>query len=41
MGFPSSYDEYIATLDGVGESILKWADPDTQFRGYTDVREEC
>jgi hypothetical protein len=31
------YDEYIAKLDAVGEAILTWADPQKQFRGYTDV----
>ncbi|GAX26785.1 elongation of very long chain fatty acids protein 4 [Fistulifera solaris] len=29
-------DNYIATLDSVGESILKWSDPENQFRGYTN-----
>ena len=26
-----------AALDSVGESILQWADPENQFRGYTQV----
>ena len=37
MAFPTSYDEYIESLDSIGESILIWADPDKQFRGYTEV----
>jgi len=28
---------YIEKLDSIGESILQWADPDNQFRGYTEV----
>jgi hypothetical protein len=39
MEFPSSYDEYNEKLDAIGESILNWADPDKNFRGYTEVRE--
>lgn len=31
-------DTYISTLNSVGDSILEWADPDTKFRGYTEVR---
>jgi len=29
-------DAYFATLDKVGESILTWADPEKNFRGYTE-----
>lgn len=31
-------DSYMKTLDGLGESILNWADPERDFRGYTEVR---
>jgi hypothetical protein len=31
-------DNYLATLDSIGESILVWADPENKFRGYTEVR---
>jgi hypothetical protein len=31
-------DDYMQKLDQIGESILQWADPDNQFRGYTEVR---
>lgn len=24
-------------VDSLGEAILEWADPDNQFRGYTEV----
>jgi len=34
----SAYDKYAETLESVGESILDWADPEKQFRGYTEVR---
>jgi hypothetical protein len=34
-------DTYVSTMDAVGESILSWADPDSKFRGYTDVRIIC
>lgn len=33
------YEVYTETLDGVGESILVWSDPDKQFRGHTEVRQ--
>lgn len=39
--FIMDYDEYISKLDAVGESILKWADPEHQFRGYTEVSDQC
>lgn len=29
---------YVEILDGWGETILAWADPDDKFRGYTEVR---
>mmetsp|Transcript_21702 Transcript_21702/g.28058 ORF Transcript_21702/g.28058 Transcript_21702/m.28058 type:complete len:280 (-) Transcript_21702:240-1079(-) len=32
----SAYDQYISTLDGVGESILQWSDPEGKFRGATE-----
>lgn len=32
------YEKYMKTLDSVGESILQWADPERNFRGYTEVR---
>lgn len=25
-------------VDALGEAILEWADPENQFRGYTEVR---
>lgn len=25
-------------VDALGEAILKWADPEDQYRGYTEVR---
>jgi hypothetical protein len=31
-------DNYIATLNNVGESIVAWADPNNQYTGYTNVR---
>lgn len=30
-------DVYFTTLDNIGESILKWADPERNFRGFTEV----
>ena len=30
-------DNYVATLDKVGEAILAWADPENKYRGYTEV----
>jgi hypothetical protein len=32
-------DNYVDTLNSVGESIVAWADPDTQFTGFTNVSE--
>jgi len=32
------FDEYTKKLDSIGESILTWADPESDFRGYTEVR---
>lgn len=32
------FEEYTKTLDSIGESILTWADPERDFRGYTEVR---
>lgn len=32
-----TFDDYNAKLDAVGESILNWADPESEFRGYTEV----
>uniref|UniRef100_A0A7S4JGP6 Elongation of fatty acids protein n=2 Tax=Odontella aurita TaxID=265563 RepID=A0A7S4JGP6_9STRA len=29
-------EAYLNTMDSIGESILNWADPDNQFRGYTE-----
>mmetsp|Transcript_20542 Transcript_20542/g.29697 ORF Transcript_20542/g.29697 Transcript_20542/m.29697 type:complete len:275 (+) Transcript_20542:79-903(+) len=29
-------DNYIATLDSVGEAILQWSDPENKYRGYTE-----
>jgi hypothetical protein len=29
---------YTETLQNVGESILQWSDPETKFRGHTEVR---
>ena len=34
----TSYDDYMQYLDQLGESILQWADPKHEFRGFTDVR---
>jgi hypothetical protein len=31
---------YTEVLDSVGESILQWADPETKYRGYTEVCEK-
>ena len=33
-------DDYVATLNNAGESILQWADPENKFRGFTEVRDE-
>jgi hypothetical protein len=30
-------EDYLKTLDSVGESILVWADPENKFRGHTEV----
>jgi hypothetical protein len=32
------YEEYVKTLESVGDSILEWADPNHTFRGHTEVR---
>jgi hypothetical protein len=32
-----SYDSYMQYLDQLGESILQWADPNHDFRGFTSV----
>jgi len=29
-------DQYMSTADAIGESILTWADPENNFRGYTE-----
>mmetsp|Transcript_49546 Transcript_49546/g.73824 ORF Transcript_49546/g.73824 Transcript_49546/m.73824 type:complete len:277 (-) Transcript_49546:281-1111(-) len=29
-------DNYVSTLNNVGESILTWADPENKYRGYTE-----
>lgn len=29
--------EFYEQVDAFGETILKWADPEDQFRGYTEV----
>jgi hypothetical protein len=31
-------DAYKERIDQIGEAILQWADPQRQFRGYTEVR---
>lgn len=31
-------DEYKATLESVGDAIIQWADPESQFTGFTKVR---
>jgi hypothetical protein len=31
-----TYEEYTQQLESIGESILTWADPEKQFRGYTE-----
>jgi hypothetical protein len=28
---------HIQAMDAVGEAILKWADPENKYRGYTEV----
>jgi hypothetical protein len=33
----NSWEEYVDTLDNVGDSILNWADPKQDFIGYTNV----
>jgi hypothetical protein len=33
----TAMDNYLETLDSVGESILVWADPENKFRGHTEV----
>lgn len=30
-------DTYYSTLDSIGDSIVEWTDPESKFRGYTDV----
>jgi hypothetical protein len=30
-------DSYVETLNNVGESIIAWADPESKYRGHTDV----
>jgi hypothetical protein len=32
-----SYDSYMQFLEQLGESILQWADPKQEFRGFTNV----
>jgi hypothetical protein len=32
----SSYNEYIVTVNDLGDSILNWADPD-HYRGHIEV----
>lgn len=34
-------DTYIETLNGVGDKILTWADPENQYRGPTEVSKNC
>lgn len=34
-------DTYIDTLNGFGDKILTWADPENQYRGPTEVRKNC
>jgi hypothetical protein len=31
-------EEFFEKVDAFGETLLNWADPDNQFRGYTEVR---
>lgn len=33
-------DAYVDTLNGIGESIINWSDPDSQFTGFTKVSVE-
>ena len=33
-------DEYKATLESVGDAIIQWADPESQFTGFTKVRDD-
>ena len=33
----TTMDNYIATLNNVGESVVAWADPNKQYTGYTNV----
>ncbi len=30
-------DAYLTTMDAVGDSIIKFVDPNNEFTGYTDV----
>lgn len=34
-------DTYIDTLNGFGDKILTWADPENQYRGPTEVSKNC
>jgi hypothetical protein len=31
-------EAYTATLESIGDSIIKWADPEDNFGGFTKVR---
>ena len=33
-------EELYEKVDALGEKLLNWADPENQFRGYTEVRVE-
>lgn len=32
-------DTYLQTMDKVGDAIIKWIDPESDFTGYTKVSE--
>ena len=33
-------DEYKATLESIGDAIIQWADPESQFTGFNKVRDD-
>ena len=35
--FQDAWDLYKSHVDTMGEAILVWADPNNEFRGYTNV----
>jgi hypothetical protein len=37
-GFVHYYNTYMDYCEQMGETIIQWADPNNEFRGYTNVR---